>query len=75
MKVLSDTNALKMFGAFYDNKMFTKLSHFYICWTERCDDNHNFIRDILIKAEKMNAEPKCALDIRKRSFTFEHPTE
>lgn len=67
MKFLSDTNAMKIFGAFYCSKIFTQLSDFYICWTQRCTDNHNFIREILIKAEKMNAKPKFILAIRKRS--------
>ncbi|EFO26513.2 serine/threonine protein kinase [Loa loa] len=70
MKFLSDTNALKMFSAFYDNKIFTRLADFYICWARRCDDNHSFVRAILIKAEKMNARPKCAISIRKRSSAF-----
>ncbi|CAG9531880.1 unnamed protein product [Cercopithifilaria johnstoni] len=70
MKFLSDTNAMKMFGTFYDSKMFTQLSDFYICWAQRCDGNHNFIRTILIKAEKMNAKPKCAIEIRKKQFVI-----
>lgn len=70
MKFLNDTNAMKIFGIFYDSKMFIRLSDFYICWTQRCIGNHNFIRSILIKAENMNAKPKCAIEIRKKSFNF-----
>lgn len=70
MKFLNDTTAMKMFSAFYDSKMFTQLSDFYIYWTKRCDKNHNFVRAILIKAEKMDAKPRCAIGIRKRSFIF-----
>ncbi|VDM20330.1 unnamed protein product [Wuchereria bancrofti] len=69
MKFLNDTNAMKIFNAFYDNKMFIQLSDFYISWIKRCGDNHNVIRSILIKAEKMDAKPKWTLSIWKRSFT------
>ncbi|KAM3729121.1 Checkpoint serine/threonine-protein kinase [Dirofilaria immitis] len=69
-KFLSDANAMKMFNAFYSNKMFLQLSDFYICWTQRCRQSHNIIRSILIKAERMDAKPKCAIDIQKRQFAI-----
>ncbi|VDO59172.1 unnamed protein product [Onchocerca flexuosa] len=67
-KILNDRNAMKMFSVFYNNKMFTQLSDFYICWAQRCDQNHSIIRAILIKAVRMDAKPKCSIDIRKRSL-------
>ncbi|MCP9257821.1 Serine/threonine protein kinase [Dirofilaria immitis] len=69
-KFLSDANAMKMFNAFYSNKMFLQLSDFYICWTQRCRQSHNIVRSILIKAERMDAKPKCAIDIQKRQFAI-----
>uniref|UniRef100_A0A8R1XTW0 Uncharacterized protein n=1 Tax=Onchocerca volvulus TaxID=6282 RepID=A0A8R1XTW0_ONCVO len=69
-KILSDRNAMKMFSVFYNSQMFTQLSDFYICWAQRCDQNHSIIRAILIKALRMDAKPKCSIEIRKRSISF-----
>ncbi|VDM98651.1 unnamed protein product [Thelazia callipaeda] len=65
-KYLSDINAFKIFNAFYANGIFTKISEFYISWIKRCSSNHNFVRSILIKAGRMNAEPKLVIDIARR---------
>uniref|UniRef100_A0A915PBY1 Protein kinase domain-containing protein n=1 Tax=Setaria digitata TaxID=48799 RepID=A0A915PBY1_9BILA len=59
---------MKLFNAFYDSKIFTRLSDFYISWARRSEKNHDIVRAILIKAERMKAKPEWLIGIRKKQF-------